>query len=85
MARQQFWLLRDFESIQGTIKIDGCVFNSQNKSGYIPSEQRNVGMVFQILPFPHLNVKENIIFALTKGKLRFVTDENVDRVKKCYH
>ena len=66
----------------GRINIDGCdVFNSQNKSGYIPSEQRNVGMVFQDFAlFPHLNVRENIIFALTKGKLRSVTDENLNRV-----
>ena len=36
------------DPILGRINIDGCdVFNSQNKSGYIPSEQRNVGMVFQ--------------------------------------
>ena len=71
----------------GRINIDGCdVFNSQNKFDYIPSEQRNVGMVFQDFAlFPHLNVKENIIFALTKGKLRFVTDENINRVEKCYH
>ncbi|RZP23063.1 MAG: ABC transporter ATP-binding protein [Burkholderiaceae bacterium] len=72
------------DPIQGTIKIDGRdVFNSQNKSSYIPSEQRNVGMVFQDFAlFPHLNVKENIIFALTKGRLRFVTEENIDRVEK---
>ena len=69
---------------KGRISIGGCdVFNSQKNFDYIPSEQRNVGMVFQDFAlFPHLNVKENIMFALTKGKLRYVTNENVNRVEE---
>ena len=69
---------------RGRISIGGCdVFNSQKNFDYVPSEQRNVGMVFQDFAlFPHLNVKENIMFALTKGKLRYVTNENVNRVEE---
>ena len=72
------------DPILGRINIGGRdVFNSQNKSEYIPSEQRNVGMVFQDFAlFPHLTVRENITFALTKGKLRSVTKKNKTRVEE---
>ena len=72
------------DPFRGRIVIDNHdVFNSENQSTYIPSEKRQVGMVFQDFAlFPHLNVRENILFALTKGKLRSATKQNLYRLKE---
>ena len=55
------------------------VLNSEKKIN-IPAEKRNVGMVFQDYAlFPHLNVQENILFALTKGKIANATKLDLKR------
>lgn len=49
----------------GKIIIDGNVLNDDGHS--VPAEQRQVGMIFQDYAlFPHLTVKENIAFGLSK-------------------
>ena len=48
---------------QGEIQIRGNIVN--DKTTYIPPEQRHIGMVFQDFAlFPHLNVNNNIAFGL---------------------
>ena len=54
------------EIIAGLIKEDrgSIFFKDKNITDYLP-ENRNVGMVYQdYMLFPHLNVKDNIIFGL---------------------
>ncbi len=49
---------------EGKVIIDGCVVSSDGVI-LVPSEERGVGMVFQDLAlWPHMNVEENISFAL---------------------
>ena len=47
----------------GKIVLDGVVLN--NKSTFVEPQKRDVGLVFQDYPlFPHLNLKQNILFNL---------------------
>ncbi|MBW4689399.1 MAG: ABC transporter ATP-binding protein [Komarekiella atlantica HA4396-MV6] len=57
-------LIAGFERLQlGEIKIGGQIVC--NSSTYIPTEQRDIGIVFQDYAlFPHLNVAENVAFGL---------------------
>ena len=50
---------------QGEVWIKGV--RVSNATHYLPVEQRNIGMVFQDYAlFPHMSVKDNIIFGLRK-------------------
>lgn len=50
---------------RGAISLSGNVIATPNR--VVPPEQRNIGMVFQDYAlFPHLSVKNNIIFGLQK-------------------
>ena len=62
-------LIAGFESpSSGEILIGNRILSGEKKS--IPVEKRGVGMLFQdIALFPHLNVNENIGFALTSDKI----------------
>ncbi len=63
------------EPTSGEIKLRGTVVNE------LPPFRRNIGMVFQNLAlFPHMNVRDNLIFGLKMKK--FPRDEFEDRVKK---
>ena len=57
------------EPQEGTITIgENLVYDSSNKANRLSPDKRNVGMVFQDYAlFPHLNVENNILFALTQG------------------
>jgi len=59
-------LIAGFERQEkGTIKINEIIVSSNDR--WIPPEKRGIGMVFQDYAlFPHLNVRENIVFALSK-------------------
>ena len=47
----------------GKIVLDGVVLN--NESNFVEPQKRDVGLVFQDYPlFPHLNLKQNILFNL---------------------
>ncbi|MBL19420.1 MAG: hypothetical protein CMC82_06305 [Flavobacteriaceae bacterium] len=47
----------------GKIVLDGIVLN--NESNFVEPQKRDVGLVFQDYPlFPHLNLKQNILFNL---------------------
>jgi len=48
---------------QGKVQVRGNIVN--DKTTYIPPEQRHIGMVFQDFAlFPHLNINNNIAFGL---------------------
>jgi iron(III) transport system ATP-binding protein len=52
---------------QGQILINGQVVSTPDE--FTSPEQRNIGVVFQDYAlFPHLNVRDNVAFGLTKGK-----------------
>jgi len=58
------------ESINsGSIELNEKVLN--NKDIFVPPQKRNIGFVFQDYPlFPHLTLKENIVFNLDKRFLK---------------
>lgn len=48
----------------GSLRIGGRVADNSSRSGFVPPEERRVGMVFQDQRlFPHLSVEDNIGFA----------------------
>lgn len=52
---------------KGAIKVDGRTVTSPEV--FIPPAERNVGMIFQDLAlFPHLTVRENILFGVKEKK-----------------
>lgn len=68
-----------FNSIEGgQIKVDGRIVND------IPTNQRNMGMVFQNYAiFPHMSVKDNVAFGLTMRKIPpKEMDKQVDEILK---
>ncbi len=74
-----------FNSIEGgTFKIEGSVINN------IPTNKRNMGMVFQnYAVFPHMNVYENVAFGLKNRRLPKdeikERDEKILKVVKIEH
>ena len=63
------------EPTGGEVRIKGTVVNE------LPPFKRNIGMVFQNLAlFPHMNVRDNLVFGLKMKK--FPQDEFESRVKK---
>ena len=49
--------------IQGSILLNGQVLN--NDKIFVKPQERKIGFIFQDYPlFPHLNLKENILFNL---------------------
>lgn len=68
-----------FNSVEGgEIKVDGKVINN------IPTNKRNMGMVFQnYAVFPHMSVKDNVAFGLKNRKLHKADIESkVDEILK---
>ncbi|MDF2634167.1 MAG: polyamine transporter ATP-binding protein [Pelosinus sp.] len=68
-----------FNSIEGgIIKVDGRVIND------IPTNNRNMGMVFQNYAiFPHMSVKDNVAFGLKMRKIpQSEIDKQVDEILK---
>ena len=68
-----------FNSIEGgEIKLDDKLINN------IPTNKRNMGMVFQNYAiFPHMSVKDNVAFGLKRQKMsKKEIDEKVDEILK---
>ena len=68
-----------FNSIEGgEIKIDGKVINN------IPTNKRNMGMVFQNYAiFPHMSVRDNVAFGLKNRKVpQDQIESQVDEILK---
>lgn len=56
----------------GEIEIAGRLVSSPNRKVHIPTERRDLGMVFQSYAiWPHMNVFQNVAFPLTQGQKRF--------------
>ena len=71
----------------GSIELNEKVLN--NKNVFVPPQKRNIGFVFQDYPlFPHLTLKENIVFNLDKRflkKLDYILDlTNLNSLIKRY-
>lgn len=63
---------------RGRIVLNDRVLVDTQKNIYIPPHKRNIGMVFQEkLLFPHLSIKENLIFG---QKYAFVKKVNFEQV-----
>jgi iron(III) transport system ATP-binding protein len=66
----------------GEIEIAGQLVNSVNRKIYVPTERRDLGMVFQSYAiWPHMNVFQNIAFPLTQGKKRFPKNIVTEKVR----
>ncbi len=68
-----------FNSIdKGVIKVDGKIIND------IPTNKRNMGMVFQNYAiFPHMSVKDNVAFGLKNRRVpKSEIDRQVDEILK---
>ena len=67
----------------GEIEINGTVVSSSDARIHLPTEKRDIGMVFQSYAiWPHMNVFKNVAFPLTQGQKRFpkqIVTEKVHR------
>jgi iron(III) transport system ATP-binding protein len=67
----------------GEIEIAGKLVNSPARRVYVPTERRDLGMVFQSYAiWPHMNVFQNVAFPLTQGRTRYSKADVADRVEK---
>ena len=66
----------------GELEIDGALVNSPAKGIYVPTEKRDIGMVFQSYAiWPHMNVFQNVSFPLIKGRRKIPRDQIADKVR----
>mgnify|MGYP000052604088 CR=1 FL=1 len=75
------------EPVAGVIDIDGTIVSAARNAGvsnrrvWVKPEQRNVGMVFQDgALFPHLTVRQNIVFGLRSSRAKLSRSDLVARV-----
>jgi iron(III) transport system ATP-binding protein len=58
------------EPTSGEIELDEKVFFSSSTGAYVPTEKRNMGLVFQSYAlWPHMTVRDNIKFGLVQQKV----------------
>jgi len=74
-------LIAGFEKCShGCIEIDNIILDQEKN--FIPPEKRNVGMVFQDYAlFPHLSVRENILF----GCHKLSSEDALQQLKRLSH
>jgi len=66
----------------GEIEIAGRLVNSPERRIYVPTERRDIGMVFQSYAiWPHMNVFQNVAFPLTQGHRKFPKAQVGDKVR----
>jgi iron(III) transport system ATP-binding protein len=66
----------------GEIEIAGRVVNSPGRRIYVPTERRDIGMVFQSYAiWPHMNVFQNVAFPLTQGHKRYPKHQVAEKVR----
>src|SRR3990172_5135178 len=66
----------------GEIEIGGRLVNSPGQRVFVPTEKREIGMVFQSYAiWPHMSVFQNIAFPLTQGQKHFSKNVVVDKVR----
>lgn len=67
----------------GEIEISGTVVSSPSKGVYIPTERRDIAMVFQSYAiWPHMNVFQNVAFPLIKGRRQVPREQVRERVRQ---
>jgi iron(III) transport system ATP-binding protein len=67
----------------GEIEIAGRLVNSPERRVYMPTERRELGMVFQSYAiWPHMSVFQNVAFPLTQGRTRYSKSDIAERVEK---
>jgi len=65
----------------GELEIAGTLVNSPSKGVYVPTEKRDIGMVFQSYAiWPHMNVFNNVAFPLIKGRRKVAKDQILPKV-----
>ena len=68
----------------GELEIDGALVNSPERKIYVPTEKRDIGMVFQSYAiWPHMNVFQNVSFPLIKGRKKIPKDQIAGKVRSC--
>ena len=66
----------------GEIEIAGKMVNSAGRKVHVPTERRDLGMVFQSYAiWPHMNVFQNVAFPLTQGQKRFPRSAVAEKVR----
>ncbi|HWP57459.1 MAG TPA: ABC transporter ATP-binding protein [Candidatus Acidoferrales bacterium] len=67
----------------GEIEIGGVLVNSPPRGIYVPTEKRDIGMVFQSYAiWPHMTVFQNIAFPLTQGYRRVPKNLVAEKVRQ---
>ncbi len=67
----------------GEIEISGTLVSLPGAGVHLPTEKRDIGMVFQSYAiWPHMTVFQNVAFPLTQGKRRLRRDAVVERVRE---
>jgi iron(III) transport system ATP-binding protein len=67
----------------GELEIDGMLVNSPARGVYVPTEKRDIGMVFQSYAiWPHMNVFNNVAFPLIKGRRKVAKDQIAQKVRE---
>ncbi len=70
----------------GELELAGGVVNSPARRIYVPTEKRDIGMVFQSYAiWPHMNVFQNVAFPLIKGRKRVGRDLVAEKVRRALH
>ena len=66
----------------GELEIAGTLVNSPARRIYVPTEKRDIGMVFQSYAiWPHMNVFQNVSFPLIKGRKKIPKDQIAGKVR----
>src|SRR3989304_7258424 len=66
----------------GEIEIGGRLVNSPGQRVFVPTEKREIGMVFQSYAiWPHMSVFQNVAFPLTQGHKRFPKSQISEKVR----
>ncbi len=66
----------------GELEIAGAVVNSPGRGIYVPTEKRDIGMVFQSYAiWPHMTVFNNVAFPLIKGRKKIPRDRVAEKVR----
>src|SRR5262245_42317330 len=66
----------------GELEIDGALVSSPERKIYVPTEKRDIGMVFQSYAiWPHMNVFQNVSFPLIKGRKKIPKDQISGKVR----
>jgi iron(III) transport system ATP-binding protein len=70
----------------GELEIAGSVVNSPARRIYVPTEKRDIGMVFQSYAiWPHMNVFQNVAFPLIRGRQRVAKYLVAEKVRQALH